>query len=82
MGLCLVPVEGKKSRLPLSVPLTPKLQLPDPNAKSFTPHILKTAMMDAIASINELQDAAGITEVFIHHNQAPVYANPISSRAY
>jgi len=37
-------------------------KLPDPNAKSFTPQILKNAMMDVIASINLLHEEAGITE--------------------
>jgi len=37
-------------------------KLPDANAKSFTPHILKNAMMETIASINKLQEEAGITE--------------------
>ena len=38
-------------------------QLPDPNAKSFTFHILKDAMLATIAAINKFQEDAGITEV-------------------
>lgn len=38
-------------------------QLPDMNAKSFTVEILKKAMLDTLAALNQLADEAGITEV-------------------
>ncbi|KAJ7492665.1 N-terminal nucleophile aminohydrolase [Mycena latifolia] len=37
-------------------------QLPDPNARTFTPDILRRAMLDTIASLNSLAEAAGVTE--------------------
>ncbi|KII93759.1 hypothetical protein PLICRDRAFT_35984 [Plicaturopsis crispa FD-325 SS-3] len=37
-------------------------KLPDPNAQTFTPHVLKQAMLDTIASLNDFADQAGITE--------------------
>ncbi|KAJ7706229.1 N-terminal nucleophile aminohydrolase [Mycena rosella] len=38
------------------------LILPDPNARTFTPDILRRAMLDTIASLNSLAEAAGVTE--------------------
>lgn len=37
-------------------------KLPDPNAKTFTPNVLKQAMFDTIASLNSYAEAFGITE--------------------
>lgn len=37
-------------------------KLPDPNAKSFTYHILKDAMLATIATINEYHEDAGVKE--------------------
>jgi len=37
-------------------------KLPDPNARTFTPDILRRAMLDTIASLNEFAEAAGVTE--------------------
>lgn len=39
------------------------LQLQDPQAKSFTPEILRKAMLETIASLNILAEEANITEV-------------------
>ncbi len=39
------------------------MQLPDPNARTFTPEILRRAMLDTIASFNGFAESAGITEV-------------------
>jgi hypothetical protein len=38
------------------------VKLPDPDAKSFTPEILKDAMMKTISSLNAFAAEAGITE--------------------
>ncbi|KAJ7783738.1 nucleophile aminohydrolase [Mycena maculata] len=37
-------------------------KLPDPDARTFTPDILRRAMLDTIASLNDLAEAAGVTE--------------------
>ncbi|KAK7064263.1 Phosphoacetylglucosamine mutase [Favolaschia claudopus] len=37
-------------------------KLPDPNARTFTPDILRRAMLDTIATMNDLAEAVGITE--------------------
>ncbi|KAJ6519774.1 N-terminal nucleophile aminohydrolase [Mycena sanguinolenta] len=37
-------------------------KLPDPDARTFTPDILRRAMVDTIASLNDFAEAAGITE--------------------
>ncbi|KAG7099096.1 hypothetical protein E1B28_000970 [Marasmius oreades] len=37
-------------------------KLPDPDAKSFTPDVLKEAMLKTISSLNEFAESAGITE--------------------
>ncbi|KAJ7169837.1 N-terminal nucleophile aminohydrolase [Mycena filopes] len=37
-------------------------KLPDPNAKTFTPDILRRAMLDTIAALNGFADDAGVTE--------------------
>lgn len=39
------------------------VQLPDANANYFTPAVLKQAMLDTIASLNEFAQEYGITEV-------------------
>lgn len=39
------------------------MQLPDPDARTFTPDVLRRAMLDTIASLNNYAEAAGITEV-------------------
>lgn len=39
------------------------VQLPDPSAKSFTPDILKKAMLETISSLNVFAEEAHITEV-------------------
>jgi predicted glutamine amidotransferase len=38
-------------------------KLPDAKAKTFTTNVLKQAMLDTIAHLNEMADEAGITEV-------------------
>ena len=43
-------------------PILTQLQLPDPNARSFTPEVLRKAMLETISSINEYTESAGITE--------------------
>lgn len=40
-------------------------QLPNPSAKSFTPDILKKAMLDTISTLNVLAEEAHITEVSV-----------------
>ncbi|CAK5280516.1 unnamed protein product, partial [Mycena citricolor] len=37
-------------------------KLPDANARTFSPDVLRQAMLDTIASFNDLADAAGVTE--------------------
>ncbi|KAJ7932443.1 N-terminal nucleophile aminohydrolase [Mycena leptocephala] len=37
-------------------------KLPDPNARTFTPDILRRAMLDTIASLNVIAEVAGVTE--------------------
>jgi len=37
-------------------------KLPDPNARTFTPDILRRAMLDTIASLNVFAEVAGVTE--------------------
>ncbi|KAJ7630895.1 nucleophile aminohydrolase [Roridomyces roridus] len=37
-------------------------KLPDPDAQTFTPDVLRRAMLDTIAALNEFAEAAGITE--------------------
>ncbi|KAF7347870.1 Phosphoacetylglucosamine mutase [Mycena venus] len=37
-------------------------KLPDPNARTFTPDILRRAMLETIASLNDFAEAAGVTE--------------------
>jgi glutamine amidotransferase len=39
------------------------VQLPDPQAKSFTTRTLQQAMLDTIATLNLYAEEAGITEV-------------------
>lgn len=45
-------------------------QLPDPNAKSFTFHVLKDAMLATIAAINKFHEDAGITEVSLWQHRS------------
>jgi hypothetical protein len=47
-----------------------KIQLPDPNARTFTPDILRRAMLDTIASLNVFAEVAGVTEVHILPNSS------------
>ncbi|KAJ7357323.1 N-terminal nucleophile aminohydrolase [Mycena albidolilacea] len=37
-------------------------KLPDPNARTFTPEILRRAMLETIASLNDFAEAVGVTE--------------------
>ncbi|KAJ6621695.1 nucleophile aminohydrolase [Mycena sp. CBHHK59/15] len=37
-------------------------KLPDPDARTFTPEILRRAMLDTISSLNSFAEAAGVTE--------------------
>lgn len=39
------------------------MQLPDPNAQTFTTTCLRQAMLDTIAALNKLAEEEGITEV-------------------
>lgn len=43
------------------------MQLPDPQARSFTPAVLQKAMLETIAHINRLLDEHDVTEVRTPH---------------
>lgn len=43
------------------------VQLPDPQARSFTPAVLQKAMLETIAHINRLLDEHDVTEVRAPH---------------
>lgn len=43
------------------------MQLPDPQARSFTPAVLQKAMLETIAHINRLLDEHDVTEVCAPH---------------
>ena len=73
MGICLIPFQSEcfitagvwKLRFDLS-----QIQLPDSNAKNFSPAVLQQAMLDTIATLNEFSAEAGIAEVcslFLHN---------------
>jgi len=63
MGFCTIPVQGIYHSL-LNLDRTNLFaQLPDPNAKSFTPDILKKAMLETISTLNIFAEEAQITEV-------------------
>jgi len=65
MGFCALPIKGDYSggsNPPLDDNLN-LVQLPDPNAKGFTPEILKNAMLSTISTLNDFAESAGISEV-------------------
>ena len=63
MGFCLVSLKGVSGAPLLRAGTEHKArQLPDPNAKSFTFHALKDAMLATIATINKFHEDDGITE--------------------
>ncbi len=65
MGLRSLSLNGRSRKFGIRDQLLKSccLQLPDPNARTFTVPTLRKAMLDTIATLNKYAEEAGITEV-------------------
>lgn len=65
MGIRALPIKGTSSYAIQCAVFGMTEQLPDAKAKNFSPTILRQAMLDTLAALNELADSAGISEVYL-----------------